>query len=287
MAGSSTCPCDSGQGVIAACGWPQVGEGRPWVVSVGVGGPWGVGGRQDSNWGVKPGTGDRRFVCDVCGRSYKRRDNLSQHQRTHTGEKPYGWLFPGPSGGGGGGGDRVARAPTCAYCGRCFARLDTLKQHLVIHTGERPYKCRDCGHAFRYRMALTRHRTKCPPPALGRAGRDAAPGILGGRSQRGSYDASRPHICSFCGKRFLNTSHLRDHLRLHTGERPFTCHTCGRTFVQRQHLRQHERTAKCAAPVCLTCNQTFSNREALSLHMQLHLLPPPPSSSTATFLPRP
>ncbi|XP_066982497.1 broad-complex core protein isoforms 1/2/3/4/5-like isoform X16 [Macrobrachium rosenbergii] len=120
-------------------------------------------------------------------------------------------------------------------------------------------------------------------PAMGQAqGMDAAYFALGGRTHRGSYDASRPHHCSFCGKRFLNTSHLRDHLRLHTGERPFTCRQCGRSFVQRQHLRQHERTAKCSAPVCLTCNQTFANRDALTLHMRLHLLPPTTTSSTTT-----
>ncbi|KAK8401784.1 hypothetical protein O3P69_001113 [Scylla paramamosain] len=111
----------------------------------------------------------------------------------------------------------------------------------------------------------------------GRAGPDAAlMGVEGGRTyQRGSYDIRRPHQCSVCGKRFLNTSHLRDHLRLHTGERPFSCRNCGRSFVQRQHLRQHERAAKCTTPVCLTCNQRFANREALTLHMRLHLLPPP------------
>nr|XP_053642432.1 protein tramtrack, beta isoform-like isoform X12 [Cherax quadricarinatus] len=119
-------------------------------------------------------------------------------------------------------------------------------------------------------------------PAMGRAGLDAALITMGRQSHRGSYDTRRPHHCSFCLKRFLNTSHLRDHLRLHTGERPFTCHTCGRSFVQRQHLRQHERVAKCAAPLCLTCNRTFSNRDALTLHMRLHLLPPTTTNTTTT-----
>ncbi|XP_063886863.1 zinc finger protein 768-like isoform X17 [Scylla paramamosain] len=129
-------------------------------------------------------------------------------------------------------------------------------------------------------------------PAMGRAGPDAAlMGVEGGRTyQRGSYDIRRPHQCSVCGKRFLNTSHLRDHLRLHTGERPFSCRNCGRSFVQRQHLRQHERAAKCTTPVCLTCNQRFANREALTLHMRLHLLPPSPSTPpimTPTTFPHP
>lgn len=64
-----------------------------------------------------------------------------------------------------------------------------------------------------------------------------------------SSTAYRPHECHFCHKRFINTSHLRDHLRLHTGERPFKCATCKRTFVQRQHLRQHEIRKSCKTGV--------------------------------------
>lgn len=92
----TSCLLQSGQGGVA-CGWLQVGEGGPWV-----GGPqgWVVPGRP-------AGAGERRFVCDVCGRSYKRRDNLSQHQRSHTGERPY----------------------VCSQCGSSFSQRWALHYH--------------------------------------------------------------------------------------------------------------------------------------------------------------
>lgn len=92
----TSCLLQSGQGVVA-CGWQQLGEGGPWV-----------GGRQ--GWvvpGRPTGAGERRFVCDVCGRSYKRRDNLSQHQRSHTGERPY----------------------VCPRCGSAFSQRWALHYH--------------------------------------------------------------------------------------------------------------------------------------------------------------
>ncbi|XP_076050677.1 uncharacterized protein LOC143031114 [Oratosquilla oratoria] len=51
--------------------------------------------------------------------------------------------------------------PVCPYCRRSFTRQDSLKQHLRIHTGECPYKCIICGHAFKHRTSLLRHKSKC------------------------------------------------------------------------------------------------------------------------------
>jgi uncharacterized Zn-finger protein len=56
------------------------------------------------------------------------------------------------------------------------------------------------------------------------------------------HDGVRPHPCTVCSKRFLDTETLRVHMRRHEGVRPFTCHTCRKGFVDQWGLTKHQRT---------------------------------------------
>ena len=80
-------------------------------------------------------SGEKRFKCEVCGRSFTQACNMRTHLKVHYQVKEH----------------------KCPDCGKVFSRAQHLYEHQRIHTGERPYVCRFCGSSFKAYSTLYTH----------------------------------------------------------------------------------------------------------------------------------
>ncbi|KAK7593048.1 hypothetical protein V9T40_007800 [Parthenolecanium corni] len=80
-------------------------------------------------------TDARPFACGDCGKRFRQQSHLTQHLRIHANEKPF----------------------ACPYCDRTFRQRAILNQHMRIHSGEKPFVCAECGKRFRQKAILNQH----------------------------------------------------------------------------------------------------------------------------------
>lgn len=80
------------------------------------------------------------------------------------------------------------------------------------------------------------------------------------------------HKCDECGADFVQSSHLKNHKRIHSDERPFPCNRCKARFRQLWNLKTHKKTHTGEKLfICEICGSAFGQKSNLKSHkVKLH-----------------
>lgn len=71
-------------------------------------------------------SGERPFLCSICGKGFSQNASLKQHMMRHSQSKPY----------------------QCGECPKAFVSKGELNSHQRIHDGAHPFVCDICGSGF-------------------------------------------------------------------------------------------------------------------------------------------
>ncbi|XP_037604026.1 zinc finger and SCAN domain-containing protein 30-like [Sebastes umbrosus] len=85
------------------------------------------------------------------------------------------------------------------------------------------------------------------------------------------HTGEKPYRCKECGVNFRQSGALTLHMRIHTGERPYQCSDCGRRFNRKGDMENHRVTHTGERPhVCMACGKSFKRKGNLNTHLKIH-----------------
>uniref|UniRef100_A0A3B3C8G5 Zinc finger E-box binding homeobox 2a n=1 Tax=Oryzias melastigma TaxID=30732 RepID=A0A3B3C8G5_ORYME len=130
--------------------------------------------------------------------------------------------------------DDFAQLLTCPYCERGYKRLTSLKEHIKYRhkKNEESFACQLCMDTFDSSSLLDHHMT------THKLEREKPP-------QLSEESENRKFKCSECGKAFKYKHHLKEHLRIHSGEKPYECSNCKKRFSHSGSYSSHISSKKC------------------------------------------
>lgn len=211
-----------------------------------------------------------RHACDLCGKSFIKKQNLNEHLEKHW-KKDKNILLP--------------QIFTCSVCKYELPTFRMLKHHMVgshmldrqdpLIMKEKPlYECDECQEKFKHQMSLKAHKEKVHEgkimPRIFQC--DVCKAVYKVKQKlinhiKSKHSDEKRYKCAQCKMRFTDIKTLYHHVLLHTGRKPFTCEYCNISFRRRDSRDIHRRKHTNDRPYqCTDCNSSFGSYTSRSNH---------------------
>lgn len=176
------------------------------------------------------GSAARKYICEVCDRTFVAAQFLKSHMQTHS----------------------ASNNIHCEICGKTFTGQAYLKLHMQLHTDIKKFKCQKCDETLPTKNCLKIHmkkHTKVKNFKCDFCGKLFVSKItMEKHSQTHEGQPMDVHVkCNQCD-RTMHASLIRTHVaRAHSlstdddVKRPHKCSTCGKSFIVKINLNLHIR----------------------------------------------
>ncbi|CAG2231230.1 KRAB [Mytilus edulis] len=186
-------------------------------------------------------------LCKHCGKKFKGRSGLRQHEMRHDGQGPY----------------------SCNECKLVFFSKSNFTSHLAseTHQNHKPFICKTCGKSFATDAYLKNHClyedkggdhkcTQCEA-TFSRASHL--------KDHMDMHTGIKSNICKICGKAYRFRSSLSRHSKTHEVAEglSYECDICNKTFTQKRYLQEHKKAHNTESAKCTFCSKVFKSKRYL------------------------
>ncbi len=192
---------------------------------------------------------ERRYSCTQCEKQYFTRSDLTEHEKTHTGENQR----------------------TCPTCNKMYVSKIGYKAHLLSHIQDRQTSvCPICNKSYLHlqqhikTVHVGRKKKKCP-----HCNKEFSSRALSTHMK--THDTNRQFFsCDECPATFFHKLSAKKHRLAHLGLHKKACPECGKVVSKLDsHLKiMHGDQSKIFK--CLECEKCFKGNSNLKTHMMTH-----------------